>query len=320
MKRRGDDGTRWWLVTLLLFACNNLDAHTTAASQSSGGPANWHELAESWAFEPWVIIPLALSLWLYLSGLQNLSRATHRGILKWETASYFAGWLALVIALVSPLHPWGQVLFSAHMTQHEILMLVAAPLMVLGRPMLVFAKALPSGCARGIAAFSNHSCWSRLWRAITQPFTAWLIHALALWLWHIPSWFERTLRSEFIHALQHVSFLGTALLFWWAVMHGRKRLAGYGLAVLYMFTTALHSGLLGALLTFTRTLWYPAYATTAPAWGLTGIEDQQLGGLIMWIPAGAVYIIAGLAFFAGWLRESDRRAARHSDKMLATPS
>ena len=77
--------------------------------------------------------------------------------------------------------------------------------------------------------------------------------------------------------------------------------------MLYMFTTALHSGLLGALLTFAGTVWYPIYDQTTASWGLTPLQDQQLGGLIMWIPAGLVYVIAGLALFAGWLRESENR-------------
>ena len=111
-----------------------------------------------------------------------------------------------------------------------------------------------------------------------------------------------------MHAAQHASFLGSALLFWWALIHGKHRTIGYGLAVLYMFTTALHSGLLGALLTFARSVWYPSYLQTTEAWGVTALEDQQLGGLIMWIPAGLVYIIAGLALFAGWLREAERRS------------
>jgi cytochrome c oxidase assembly factor CtaG len=79
--------------------------------------------------------------------------------------------------------------------------------------------------------------------------------------------------------------------------------------VLYLFTTALHSSLLGALLTFARTVWYPVYSGTTLSWGLTPLEDQQLGGLIMWVPAGAVYIVAALALFAGFLRESGNRAA-----------
>ena len=345
--RTGTPARRVLSCSMLLGSSCALFAHVESQSSTTArSPGNWHELLQSWAFDPWVVVPLVLSLWLYLVGLRKLWEAMRvgAGIRKWEAACYLGGWFALVIALVSPLHPWGQVLFSAHMTQHEILMLVAAPLLVLGRPILAFAKALPNGWARVLArtvmgartsssaaAADVQSTGStsdaarrmrvaaggdarapglgHVWRFATNPFVAWLIHALVLWMWHIPSWFQSTLHNEFIHALQHVSFLGSALLFWWAVMHGRRRLAGYGLAVLFMFTTALHSGMLGALLTFARQLWYPAYAETAPLWGLTGLQDQQLGGLIMWIPAGLVYIVAGLAFAAGWLRESDRRAA-----------
>jgi cytochrome c oxidase assembly factor CtaG len=131
---------------------------------------------------------------------------------------------------------------------------------------------------------------------------------VVLWSWHAPALFQATLASEFVHALQHASFLFSALLFWWAVIHGRQRALGFGLAVLYMFTTALHSGLLGALLTFAKSVWYPVYSDQTRAWGLTPLEDQQIGGLIMWVPAGLVYITAALALFAGWLRESEARA------------
>jgi len=168
--------------------------------------------------------------------------------------------------------------------------------------------ALPKQTARQISGWTKTNWWRAAWALITAPFVAWLIHAVILWTWHIPALFQATIDSEFIHALQHTSFLGSALLFWWAVLHGPQRAMGFGVAVLYMFTTALQSGLLGALLTFARGVWYPIYSETTAPWGLTPLEDQQLGGLIMWIPAGVVYIIAGLALFAGWLRESETRA------------
>jgi cytochrome c oxidase assembly factor CtaG len=130
--------------------------------------------------------------------------------------------------------------------------------------------------------------------------------------------FEATLDSDLVHAAQHLSFLLSAVLFWWAVFHGRQRAVGYGLAVVYMFLTAVHSGILGALLTFARTPWYPAYANTTQRWGLAPVEDQQLGGLIMWVPACTVYIVAGLALMAAWLRESDRRVVRR-EQMARAP-
>jgi putative membrane protein len=272
------------------------------------GPANLQELNEWWVFEPGVVAPLALTAVLYGLGVWRLRSAANTAFGFAEIACFIAGWVTLIIALVSPLHPWGAVLFSAHMTQHELLMLVAAPLLVLGRPVIPFLWALPRSTARAIALWAKNSSWQRIWNTITAPFLAWLIHAVILWSWHVPVLFQATRDSEFIHALQHASFLFSALLFWWAILHGRRRAVGFGVAVLYMFTTALHSGLLGALLTFTRTLWYPIYANTTQPWGLTPLEDQQLGGLIMWIPAGVVYIIAALALFAGWLRESEKRS------------
>lgn len=278
-----------------------------------GEPHAFHDLLTTWGWEPLPLIALALSAWLYARGLRRLWRASRvgGGIQRWEAWCFAGGWVALFVALVSPIHPWGQVLFAAHMTQHEILMLVAAPLLVLGRPMIAFLRALPPSWAQSLARASNAQWWRATWGFITNSLVAWMIHAAVLWVWHLPSLFQATLENDFVHALQHASFLGSALLFWWAILHGRgQRLMGYGLAVLYMFTTALYSGLLGALLTFAQTVWYPAYAGKTRAWGLTPLEDQQLGGLIMWVPACTVYVVAGLAMFAAWLRESEARMRR----------
>jgi cytochrome c oxidase assembly factor CtaG len=278
-------------------------AHETSPPQS------FHELVRDWEWDPVVICGLILSGWIYLRGVRRLWKTLGigRGIRKWEAICFSAAWLFTAVALVSPLHAWGQALFSAHMVQHEALMLIAAPLFVLGRPMLAFLKALPINRARQLARYGNWSPWQKVWGLATYPLTAWLIHAVALWMWHIPYLFQATLHSDFVHSLQHSSFLFSALLFWWALMHGRARLRGYGIAVLYVFTTAMHSGALGALITFAGKALYPDYAKTAPAWHLTPLADQELGGLIMWVPAGLVYVAAGLALFAAWLRESEAR-------------
>jgi putative membrane protein len=277
-------------------------AHSTAeATSSSAGPSDWHELWEDWPFEPLVVVPLMLTAALYARGLRRLWReaGVGHGVRRQDAACFAAGWLALAIALVSPLHPWGNVLFSAHMMQHEILMLVAAPLFVMGQPLIAFLKAIPGRWARHLVQWTKPAWFQATWRLATQPFVAWLFHAVVLWTWHIPSLFHAALESEVVHALQHVSFLLSALLFWWAVFHGRQRAMSYGAGVLYMFTTAVHSGVLGALITLATVTWYPDYAHRTAAWGLTPLEDQQLGGLIMWVPACTVYIFAGLFLFAG---------------------
>jgi putative membrane protein len=282
-------------------------AQAMTAFPHEGNPPEPHDLWATWSLEPFVLAGLALSAWLYRRGARRMAGRELRGR---ESFAFAGGWLALVVALVSPLDGLGAALFSAHMTQHEVIMLVAAPLLVLGRPVAPFLLALPAHWRRGLAAVWKTGPARRGWRFLISPLIAWLIHAAVLWTWHAPSLFQATLESEFVHAAQHLSFLASALLFCEALIHGRESRMGYGAAVIYVFTTAVHTSALGALLIFSRTLWYPTYQGTTAAWGLSPVEDQQLGGLIMWVPAGVVYLVAGLLLFALWLRESERRALR----------
>jgi putative membrane protein len=288
-------------------------------SENSSTPHWWN----LWVWEPGMIATLLVTAWIYGRGLHQLRRAIHAPWkMRREAWYYAAGWLALAVAVVSPLHPWGQILFSAHMTQHELLMLVAAPLLVLGRPGPIVLWAMERRAAQRTARWIRLPKVQKLWQAVTRPFVAWLVHAIALWMWHVPALFEATLANAWVHHLQHASFFFSALLFWHAVFHGRQRASGYGAGVLYLFTTALHSGALGALITFAGVVWYPHYLETAKLGGLTPLEDQQLGGLIMWIPAGLVYIVAALVMFAQWLRRSDVSSMHYpsSDGPRALPS
>jgi putative membrane protein len=279
------------------------------ASAHDGKPHNAHDLIYTWGLDPLVLASLALAAWFYYRGIKHLWREArpNHGIRKWEVAAFAAGWFALFVALVSPLHPLGEVLFSAHMTQHEMLMLIGAPLVVLGKPHIAFAWALRVGMVRRIGDFFKRSGLQKLWHWSTRPLVAWLIHAVALWVWHIPVLFDATLSSNLVHTAQHISFFGSALLFWWSLIYEPRGAMSYGAAALYVFTTSVHSGVLGALITFANTVLYPAYSHTTASWGITALEDQHLGGLIMWVPAGVAYIVAGLALCAGWLRESEKR-------------
>jgi putative membrane protein len=226
-----------------------------------------------------------------------------------ELVCFWSGWFILAISLLSPIHPLGEVLFSAHMMQHELLMLVAAPLLVLSRPLTPVLWSLPLEWRRALGRGSKEAFVRRSWGTLTNPLIAWWIHAAALWLWHAPFLFQATLPSDWVHAAQHISFFASALLFWWSLFYARGR-AGYGAGFLYVFTTAIHTSILGALLTFAHSVWYPAYSSTTGYWGLSPLEDQQIGGLIMWIPAGVIYLAAGLGLFLLWLRESDAMATR----------
>ena len=149
-----------------------------------------------------------------------------------------------------------------------------------------------------------------------HPGITWGLHALALWVWHLPLLYESALRSEVVHAAEHVSFAGTAVLYWWVVAEcGAPRRMDRAVGVLYVFTIAMQGGILGALMTFSAAPWYPAYAASATAWGLTPLEDQQLAGLIMWVPSGLVYLAAALVLLVGWLRMADAAAIRREHRL-----
>lgn len=275
-----------------------------------GAPLQPHDLWSAWSFEPAVVVALALTAWLYLNGVRALwrSAAPGHGIRAWETVAFALGWVTLALALVSPLHRLGGALFSAHMAQHELLMAMAAPLLVLGRPLVPFLWALPISWRRALGVWAGTAPVAVVWQLLTLPLVAWAVHAVAIWVWHVPALYQATLRNEAIHALQHGSFLGTALLFWWALLRGREGRLGRPAAVVYLFTTAVHTSLLGALLAFSSRVWYPIYQSSTTPWGLTPLADQQLAGLIMWVPPGLAYLVAALAIAASWLGEGAGRA------------
>jgi putative membrane protein len=258
-----------------------------------------------WTFEPWEIGSLVFSAGLYAAGLLRLwmRAGIGRGVRLAQATAFFLGLLAIVVALVSPLDALGESLFSAHMIEHELLMMVAAPLLVLGRPLAVWVCAIPESWRREIGGFFHRPAWRGPWLAFTGVWCAWVLHALALWLWHVPAFFEAALENDAVHAFQHICFLGTALVFWWSVLGGATRRAR-GIALLSIFTTMVHTGILGALLTLSNTVWYWSYAVGSPTWGLTGLEDQQLGGIIMWVPAGLIYVVCGLLLSYRWLSTS----------------
>lgn len=257
-----------------------------------------------WRFEPWVVVLMLTSLCAYTAGFVRLyqrGNARARGARIRHFAAFGAGWVALSLALFSPLDTLSDVLFSAHMVQHETMMLLAAPLFVLGRPLGVWIWVLPHGMRMRTGRLVREPSFARSWRFLTAPLTGWVLHALALWAWHAPSLFEAALRNPAVHTMQHASFLITALIFWWAVCgDGAHRQTG-GQALLSVFTTMVHTSALGALISLSPALWYPYYVEPCSALGIDPLHDQQLGGLIMWVPGAAAYLLGGLAIVSRWL-------------------
>jgi mono/diheme cytochrome c family protein len=194
------------------------------------------------------------------------------------------------------------------MAQHELLMALAAPLLVLGRPLVVTLWGLPPRARRTLGGWA--SALRPLWRFFSRIELAWLLHAVAIVGWHLPRLYQGTLDSDVVHGLQHSSFLLTALVFWWSVLPGTTLRNRHGAAILSLFATMVYTGGLGALLTLGRTLWYPDYGGAAPLWVLTPLEDQQLAGLIMWVPGGLSYLLATGWLVIDWLRAAEQMAVR----------
>lgn len=300
MLRRSTPRYRAWLVAAAASAAAPAGAHVVGSGETQAG---------DWPFEPWLLALLATSAALYAIGVGRLWRRAGigHGVRVTQACAFACGWLAMAIALASPLDPLGEHLFSMHMLQHELLMLLAAPLLVVARPLAAWAWALPPRARPVVGSALRGHRWRRAWAAIRSPMGAWLLHAAALWGWHAPALFSLALRDPLVHALQHASFLGTALLFWWAALGSNASApARRGAALLSLFTTMVHSTVLGALITLSPAPWYPAYVPTSAALGADALLDQQLGGLLMWVPGGLVYLGVGLWLASRWLVADDR--------------
>jgi putative membrane protein len=278
-------------------------AHDTAAPAALDA-ATWNR----WSFEPGSVAALAVAALLYAVGQRRLHRRAPAVLPATAVAAFWSGLVVVAVALVSPIHTLGSALFTAHMVQHELLMVVAAPLVALGRSGLAMRAALPGVARRPLARLARRSCVRVLVRVLASPIAAAGLHAAAVIVWHVPAAFAATIADDWVHAAQHASFFGTALLFWWAVLEPKNAHADLVARLGAVFATGVVGAVVGALLTVAPTPWYPVYAYTTAAFGLTPLEDQQLGGLVMWVPAGLAYVAAGLALAARALRTPSARA------------
>jgi putative membrane protein len=287
--RLGSRETSWWRVlkaalsifpalAALLFSIPAL-AHGTAPH----GPDDlWH----SWQADPLVTIPL---------GARRLHGRLGRLLPGFGLAQIlcFAGGVAvLAVALLSPLEGLSKPLLSAHMVQHILLIAVAPPLLVLGKPEVPWLWALPESWRRGLTRNGPMRSVLTFLSPCARPIPAAMIHMATLWIWHSPMLFDAAVASDRLHWLEHVLFLGTALLFWRGVIKARSGRQGAAAALIACFVTLLQSGLLSALLSFARDALY--HAPNTADWGLSALEDQQLAGAIMSLPMCGIYLVAGL--------------------------
>lgn len=264
----------------------------------------------SWSFEPTVVVGLLVLGTLYARGWRRLrSRGRGGRVLKrWRAWCYVGGLLTIAIALLSPIATFTSLFFSMHMIQHLLLIMIAAPLIWLGAPMLPTMWAFDRGTRRQIGRlFRDRNPVHRVLHFLTTPGIALTLFILVLAAWHHPTLYDAAQGRSVIHDLEHALFFGTALLFWWPVIHpigGRRRLS-YGAGILYLFPAKLAGFVLGAALTLTGEAYYQTYIQAPRLWGLSALDDQQLGGLIMWVVGGMLFIAPLLVLVIMMMREDE---------------
>lgn len=262
-----------------------------------------HNAITPWTFDPWIVVPIAIAGALFAIGsIRLLSRSSNPRFLVHSGIPYWTGWLVLVAALISPLHYLGEHLFTFHMIEHELVMAVSAPLLVMARPIAVLLWGLPWSVRQLVHKALKTALVARTWTIVSAATTATVLHGVAIWAWHAPVLFDATVTNIPLHRLQHLSFFLTAVVFWWAIIWRSDR----GVAAWHLFLTMLHTSLLGALIALSPGVAYVSQTRGAPGWGLTPLEDQQLAGLVMWVPGGIIYAGVALFMLALWIARSSR--------------
>ncbi|MDR7193616.1 cytochrome c oxidase assembly protein [Luteimonas terrae] len=285
------------LVQITAGLASLLAASTAAAAMPEGPPP---PLGYAWTLSVWSLLPMSAAVGLYLAGLVRLREASSgpahgvRGPL-----AFAAGMSALGLALVWPLDTYAAYALSAHVAQHMTLLAWAPPLLLIARPWAVASHALPSAVASTLGRVFAPAV--RL--AHRQLGAATLVHVTTMWLWHLPAATAATLASESLHRAMLASALLAGLWFWSAVLHRlRTRDGGAAGGFVALVTAMVLMGFLGAMLTFSPRLLYPAYTDRALLAGLDALRDQQLAGLLMWVPSGLPYLVVGMCLVVALLR------------------
>ncbi|MEX0626233.1 MAG: cytochrome c oxidase assembly protein [Chloroflexota bacterium] len=262
-----------------------------------------------WRLEPIVLLPLAIAATAWVILLRRVA-AKHPGHPHpaWRSAAFFAGLAVLALALTSPIEAYEGALFSVHMLQHMLLELVAAPLLLLGAPATLALRAA-SPSVRGPLLAVLHS---RVVTVLSFPLLAWVLFAAVNWGWHFSTLYDQALETPWLHDLQHVTFLGAALLFWWPVVAAdpaRWRLP-HPVRLFYLFLAMPQNSFLGIALMSAPAALYPHYLTNLRTWGPTPTVDQSVGGMLMWVGGDVVFLLAMGLVVGAWVRAEDRRTAR----------
>jgi putative membrane protein len=257
----------------------------------------------AWSLHPSVLLGTGILGALYFYGIGPLRRRRGWGPPPppWQILSFCTALVVLLVALNGPVHDLSDYyLFSVHMVQHLVLTLVFPPLFIAGlpgwllRPLLVRKGVLP------------------VFRLLTRPWFAALLFSASIAVWHLGPFYDLMMRNHEVHIATHLIFMVTATLMWWPVMSPLPELPrlAYGLGMLYLFLVAIPMQVIGALITFADGVLYPWYAAAPRTWGLSPLDDQQLGGLLMWVPGNLLMFAAIAVLFFKWAREEEREERR----------
>jgi putative membrane protein len=266
----------------------------------------------SWAWRPEIMLSLGLAAAIHLAGRWRLKRQGSARLVKpWRSVAYLSGLAVLWIALMSPIDVLSGQFFFMHMIQHLLLVMIAPPLLLIGNPMPIMLWGLPTGLRREIGRWLRpDSGFRRAVRSLTTPGLVWLYFVAFLVGWHDPRAYNLTLENELVHDLEHLTFFGTAVLFWWHVVGAAPRIhrrLSRGVRIGYTLSVVPPNALTGITIAFASEPIY-TYYTTVPRLGeMTVLEDQMLGGVIMWIPGSMMYIVAALILLAQIVRAEDEK-------------
>ena len=243
---------------------------------------------------------------VYVGGWWRLGRRAGRPLATWRLAMAMAALAAMATALASPLDGLAHERFSAHMVQHLLLLTVAAPLALLANPFPVVVWTLPAHARVALRPlFARHGVLRPWLRTLTGMPVAWLIFAVTIWLWHLPDLYDRALGNEVVHALEHATLFGAAVVFWWPLLHPAPHVrpaAHGGAAIAYVVLAGFQSAALGLALMLWPTVLYTPYARPAPS----ALEDQAWGGVLMWGVSGVVDMAVVMALVWKFLAASER--------------
>jgi len=291
-----------------------------AATVAHDGVHDGQSVWERWNADPELLIPVSLLTALYLRGVW-VWRDRSREHAHWRTASYLAGMAILVAAIESPLDALAEHHFSIHMIQHELLMMFVAPLILIGAPTTPVLRGLPRALRRRLVRpLASSATVYAVYRLVTHPLVTLVVFTAILWAWHLaPGWYDAAVEHDALHQLQHLSFTFGAVLLWWNVIDPKplRSRMGYVTRMGFLVVASTPKSFLGALIVFAEQPLYDFYAEVEPILALTPIEDQELGGMLMWVPSQMMFLVAVGLVFAVWAHKSEQRQRAEDEARLA---